>query len=472
MRLGTILDRLTDARLVGDASVDVVDVCADSRRVSSSSLFCCVPGSTSDGHDHAPDAIHSGAVALLVEHHLDLEVPQIVVDDVRSEMARAAAAVHGDPSRSLTVIGVTGTNGKTTTTHLLRNVLTAAGRRTEVIGTLSGARTTPEAPDLQRLLAVWRDEGVDVVAMEVSSHALDLHRVDATRFAVAVFTNLSRDHLDHHPTMEQYFEAKARLFTPAYSDRAVVDVDDPYGRLLLDAAEIPTEGYTLAEVTILDSAVASTTFEWRGHRIDLGLGGTHNVANALAAAHAASLLGVGDEVIAAGLSGPVVVPGRFEPVDAGQPFEVVVDYAHTPDGLEHLLAAATTIVTDGRVIVVFGCGGDRDVTKRPLMGEVAARGADVVVLTADNSRSESTEAILAEILVGVDRVERRRAAEVVIEPDRRSAIAEALRTARRGDLVLVAGKGHETTQTIGDTVVEFDDRVVVAEEWRRMGTAA
>lgn len=472
MRLGTILDRLTDARLVGDPSVDVADVCFDSRRVTRSSLFCCVPGATTDGHDHAADAIRLGAVALLVERQLRFDVPQIVVGDVRIAMAPVAAAVHGDPSRDLGVVGVTGTNGKTTTTHLLRNVLEAAGRRVEVLGTLSGARTTPESPDLQRLLAAWRDAGVDVVAMEVSSHALDLHRVDATRFDVAVFTNLSRDHLDHHGTMEQYFEAKARLFRPDLSQRAVVDIDDPYGRLLLDAAEIPTEGYSLEEVTVLGSTVGSTTFEWRGRRIVLGLGGRHNVANALAAAHAAALLGIDDGTIAEGLSTAIMVPGRFELVDAGQPFDVVVDYAHTPDGLEHVLAAADAAVDEGRVLVVFGCGGDRDPSKRPMMGAVAARGADIVILTADNSRHESTESILAQVLEGIEGVNEPRASMVIVESDRREAIATALRAARQGDLVLVAGKGHETTQTIGETVTEFDDRIVVAEEWKRLEDAA
>ena len=479
MRIGTILDRLTDAHLVGGGNgaadvddVEIDDVHFDSRRVEARSLFCCVPGAMSDGHDHAESAIARGAVALLVERVLDVGVPQIVVPDVRAAMALAAAAVHGDPSLSIIVVGVTGTNGKTTTTHLVSNVMVAAGRRVDVLGTLSGPRTTPEAPDLQRHLARCRDEGIGVVAMEVSSHALDLHRVDGVHFDVAVFTNLGRDHLDHHRTMEEYFAAKARLFAPSMSACAVVDLDDTHGRLLADAAQIPTDGYSLSEVRVIDETVGSTSFIWRGHTVRLGLGGRHNVANALAAAHVGLALGVDEDVIASGLSQPLVVPGRFEPVHAGQPFDVVVDFAHTPDGLEHVLAAAGAIVADGRIIVVFGCGGDRDRTKRPLMGEVAARGADVVVVTADNSRQEPTDEILAAIVTGLDRAVDRRATQIVVEPDRRRAISSALELARPGDLVVVAGKGHETTQTIGESVVEFDDRVVVVEEWERLGSAA
>jgi UDP-N-acetylmuramoyl-L-alanyl-D-glutamate--2,6-diaminopimelate ligase len=392
-------------------------------------------------------------------------------------MAPLAAAFFGHPSASLRVVGVTGTNGKTTTTHLLRNVMEAAGLRTEVLGTLSGARTTPEAPDLQRTLAGWRDAGVEAVAMEVSSHALDLHRVDGTRFSVAVFTNLSRDHLDFHGSMESYFAAKARLFEPDLSDRGVVNLDSPYGRLLADTASIPTDAYELSEAAELRLDATGSSFTWRGHPVRLPLGGSFNVANALAAAHAAAALGVPDETIAGGLSRPLVVPGRFELVDAGQPFPVVVDYAHTPDGLDQLLQAADDLVGTGpegergRVVVVFGCGGDRDVTKRPAMGEVAADRADVVVLTADNSRHEDTAAIIEAVKQGFDRVHPRRATHLVVEPDRRAAISVALREGRPGDVVLVAGKGHETTQDIGGVVTPFDDRLVVAEEWARTGGA-
>ena len=458
--------------------VDITDVVLDSRAVTPGALFCCVPGAVTDGHDHAGEAVAAGAAALLVERPLDLPVPQVRVEDVRAVVGPLAAAFHGNPSHDLTVVGVTGTNGKTTTTHLVRNVMEAAGRRVEVLGTLSGTRTTPEAPDLQRTLATWRDAGVEVVAMEVSSHALDLHRIDGTRVAVAVFTNLSRDHLDFHGSMESYFQAKARLFEPELSGRAVVNLDSPYGRLLADTADVPTDGYQLSEATDLRLGADGSSFTWRGHAVRLSLGGAFNVSNALAAAHAAAALGVDDATIAEGLSRPLVVPGRFEAVDAGQPFPVIVDYAHTPDGLDQLLAAADDLVgTDpegrrGRVVVVFGCGGDRDATKRPAMGEVAAHRADVVVLTADNSRHEDTAAIIEAVKQGFERVHPRRATEIRVEPDRRAAIAIALAAGRPGDVVLVAGKGHETTQDLGGVVTPFDDRLVVAAEWSRIGGTA
>lgn len=479
MLLDALVGEVEGSELLGDAAgVDVLDIVHDSRSVVPGALFCCVPGSRSDGHDHAAAAVASGAVALLVERRLDLPVPQLLVADARASMAQLASAFFGHPSRSISVVGVTGTNGKTTTTHLLRNIVEAAGLRVEVLGTLSGTRTTPEAPDLQRTLAGWRDDGVEVVAMEVSSHALELHRVDGTRFAVAVFTNLSRDHLDFHGSMESYFAAKARLFEVMLSDRGVVNLDSPYGRLLADTASIPTDTFSLDEAEDLRLEASGSSFTWRGHPVRLALGGAFNVANALAAAHVAVALGIDEATVAEGLSRGLLVPGRFELVEAGQPFPVVVDYAHTPDGLDQLLAAADDLVTEGpegergRVVVVFGCGGDRDATKRPAMGEVAAAGADLVVVTADNSRNEDTAAIIGAVKQGFERVHPRRAAELVVEPDRRTAIALALAAGRSGDVVLVAGKGHETTQDLGGVAIPFDDRLVVSEEWARIGGAS
>jgi UDP-N-acetylmuramoyl-L-alanyl-D-glutamate--2,6-diaminopimelate ligase len=447
------------APAVGDPVV--TDVHLDSRRVTPGSLFCAVPGASTDGHDHAPAAVAAGAVALLVERPLGLGVPELVVADARIAAAPAAAEVHGHPSRRLRVVGVTGTNGKTTVTHLVRSVLDAGGRRSAVIGTLSGARTTPEAPELQRRLAELADAGVDAVALEVSSHALALHRADALWVEVAVFTNLGRDHLDFHGTMEAYFQAKARLFEAGRSGRAIVNTDDPYGRLLRDAAVIPTEGYSLEEADDLVVAVDHVELTWEGRRLRVPLGGRFNAANALAAAHVGRALGVEPDGIARGLAEVPRVPGRFEPVDVGQPFRVVVDYAHTPDGLAEVLATARG-VAEGRVIVVFGCGGDRDRAKRPAMGEVAARLADRVVLTSDNPRSEDPLAIIEEARQGM-----RDTSGLDVEPDRRRAIATAVRLATAGDVVVIAGKGHETTQTIGDHVLEFDDRVVARDELQR-----
>ena len=468
------LDTIDLVGLDDGSGTEILDVVVDSRQVTRGALFCCVRGERVDGHELAASAVAAGAVALLVDHVLPVPVPQIVVGDVRSSVGVLAATLFDHPSRSMTVVGVTGTNGKTTTSLLLAHILDAAGRRVETLGTLSGVRTTPEAPDLQRQLANWRDNGVEAVVMEVSSHALALHRVDSTRYAVAIFTNLSRDHLDFHGSMEQYFEAKSQLFTASLSDHAVVNMDSPYGRLLADSRSIPTDGYSLVEAMDLRSGVDGSTFNWRGHHISLGIAGSFNVSNALAAAHAAMALGVDEATIARGLSVPIVVPGRFERVGIDADFAVIVDFAHTPDGLEQVLAAAGDAVSGdgGRVIVVFGCGGDRDSSKRAPMGAVAAANADVLILTADNSRSEATDSIISEIVVGTERVEQRRAQRVAIEPDRREAIRLALTAASAGDIVVIAGKGHETTLTIGETVVPFDDRVVVGEVHREMGVAS
>jgi UDP-N-acetylmuramoyl-L-alanyl-D-glutamate--2,6-diaminopimelate ligase len=464
VRLERLTAELDVLAVEGDAATEVTAVTHDSRAVGPGALFCCVPGERADGHDFAPDAVAAGATALLCERPLELGVPQVLVADVRAAMGPAAAALHGHPSAALPVVGVTGTNGKTTTTWLLRAVLEAAGRPTGLIGTLSGARTTPEAPDLQARLAELRDEGRRAVAMEVSSHALALHRVDGTRFAVAVFTNLGRDHLDFHESVEDYFAAKARLFAPELAEVAVVGLDDPHGRLLRDAARIPTRGYSLADVADLELGPRSSTGRWRGQRLEVPLGGAFNVRNALAAATAALELGVDEATVAEGLRGAPPVPGRFEAVVPEAPFAAVVDYAHTPDALESLLGAARAVARPGgRLLVVFGCGGDRDRTKRPLMGEVAARLADLVVVTSDNPRSEDPATIAEAVRAGASGP-----AAVATELDRRAAIATALASAGPGDVVVVAGKGHETTQDTGGTVVDFDDRAVVAEEWARL----
>jgi UDP-N-acetylmuramoyl-L-alanyl-D-glutamate--2,6-diaminopimelate ligase len=464
VRLERLTAELDVLAVEGDAAAEVTAVTHDSRAVVAGALFCCVPGEQVDGHAFAPEAVERGAVALLCDRRLGLGVPEVRVADVRAAMGPVAAAVHGHPSAALQVVGVTGTNGKTTTTWLLQAVLEAAGRPTGLIGTLSGTRTTPEAPDLQALLADLRDEGKRAVAMEVSSHALALHRVDGTRFAVAVFTNLGRDHLDFHESVEDYFAAKARLFGPELAEVAVVGLDDAHGGLLRDAARIPTRGYSLADVADLELGPRSSRGRWRGQELVVPLGGAFNVRNALAAATAAVELGLDEATVVAGLAEAPPVPGRFEAVAIEAPFTAVVDYAHTPDALEALLGAAREGTGEGRLLLVFGCGGDRDRTKRPAMGEVAARLADVVVVTSDNPRSEDPAAIAAAVREGASGP-----GSVTTELDRRAAIATALAEADRGDVVVVAGKGHETTQDAGGAVVPFDDRVVVAEEWARIG---
>jgi UDP-N-acetylmuramoyl-L-alanyl-D-glutamate--2,6-diaminopimelate ligase len=453
-----LLEEVEVLRLRGDpAATEITSVTQSSTAVSPGALFCCVRGEHADGHDFAGRAVASGATALLVERELALEVPQAVVRDTRASVGPLAAAFFGHPSRRLATVGVTGTNGKTTTTHLVKAVLEAAGRPTGIIGTLSGARTTPEATELQSKLAAMAGAGCVAAAVEVSSHALVQRRVDGTHFAVAVFTNLTPEHLDFHQTMEDYFAAKASLFEPDRADVAVINEDDAWGRRLLDSVAIPAHAFSLADVEDLVLGATSSTFRWEGHAVELRMGGRFNVANAVAAATVGRVINMDPTAIARGLSAAPAVPGRFEVVDAGQPFLAVVDFAHTPASLENALAAARQAVAPagGKVICVFGCGGERDRAKRPLMGRVATDLADVAVLTSDNPRHENPNRIVDEVMAGVGRAD-----VLTVEPDRSKAIARAIEAARPGDVVLIAGKGHETTQLVGDDVLPFDDREV------------
>ena len=442
---------------LADHALAITSVTHDSRAVVPGSLFCCIPGATADGHDYAAAAVDAGAVALLVTRPLPLAVPQLVSTNPRRAMSLLAAAFCGHPSRGLRLIGVTGTNGKTTTSALIAAITSHAGIPTAVIGTLTGRHTTPESTELQPLLARHLAAGIECVVMEVSSHALALHRVDGCRFELAVFTNLGRDHLDLHGTMEAYFAAKASLFTTGLASRGLANCDDPHGRLLADGAPIMMHCFQSSDMASLSVSPTSHEYDWRGARVRVGIGGRYNAMNSLAAATASAMLGVGIAQIADGLAVAAPVPGRFEPIDAGQPFSVIVDYAHTPDGLRALLEAARASAS-GQVHVVFGCGGDRDREKRPEMGEAASLLADHVVVTSDNPRSEDPQSIIDAIIAGVPDGYRRR---VMTEPDRRRAIAAALSAARPGDVVVVAGKGHETTQTVGTVTADFDDRHVV-----------
>jgi len=455
----------TPRQLLGELDQpEITELSLDSKMVRAGAMYCCIPGHRFDGHDFAPDAVAAGAAALLCQRPLRLPVAQVVVDEVRRALGPLAAALYGHPSRQLTVVGVTGTNGKTTTTLLLEAIFNAAGRPAAAIGTLSGARTTPEAPALQATLAAFRDQGLATVAMEVSSHALAQHRVDAVWFAAAIFTNLTQDHLDYHATMEDYFRAKARLFEAGRSALAVVNSDDRWGARLLeelqarggaggDAAAIPFSLYDLEDLVITP---AGSRFRWRGAVVRLRLGGRFNVRNALAAGTAAAALGVDTAAIVEGLETVEAVRGRFEPVRAGQPFTVLVDYAHTPDGLEQALTSARELTGGrGRVIVVFGAGGDRDRAKRPLMGAVATRLADLAVLTSDNPRSENPKAIIDEVAHGANGK-----AQLDVEVDRETAIRGALEAATAHDVVLIAGKGHELVQEVAGRTVAFDDAEV------------
>jgi UDP-N-acetylmuramoyl-L-alanyl-D-glutamate--2,6-diaminopimelate ligase len=476
--------------LTGDPDVEIVAITHDSRRVVPGACFACIPGLVTDGHVHAPEAVARGAAALLVERILPLPVPQARVADVRAALGPVAAALHGNPSAAMRVLGVTGTNGKTTTTYLLDAIARHAGDRVGVIGTV-GARitgetidtehTTPEASDLQALLARMRDADVATVAMEVSSHALAQHRVDAVQFAAVCFTNLTHEHLDYHGTLDEYFEAKARLFTPEFTRAAAVNLDDARGPEL--AARARAAGLELTTFALDDDRADITAVDLdfgtdvtRGLLLDrpagarivlrLSLLGSFNVANALAAAATARAAGIPIDAVAAGLADLVVVPGRFERIDAGQPFTVLVDYAHTPDALARVLDAAQPLVgPHGRVWCVFGAGGDRDPAKRPLMGGAVAAGADVAVLTSDNPRSEDPQAIADAVLAGLADGP----ADVNVELDRRAAIAGALAGAREGDVVVIAGKGHETGQTAAGRTAPFDDRAVARRQLEALG---
>ncbi len=465
---------------------EVADVSLDSREVASGALFFCVKGENTDGHAFADAAVAGGAAALVVERWLDdLAVPQIRVPSVRDAMGPMSAVVFGHPAASLAMVGVTGTNGKTTTTYLIEAVFSAAGMTPGVIGTngarIAGeseplARTTPEAPDLQRLLAKMRGAGVRGVAMEVSSHALAQRRVDGVRFDVALFTNLSQDHLDYHGTMERYFASKERLFTPLLAGRGFVNADDPWGRRLLRAPTIPMTTYGIdgsAELRATDvvSTGDGSAFSVKGVRIESRLRGRFNVSNCLGAYAVASALDIDQGAIVRGIEGLAGVPGRFEPVVADQDFLVVVDYAHTPDSIRGVLQAARPLAS-GRLIVVFGCGGDRDSAKRSLMGAAATETADLTVITSDNPRSEDPLAIIAQIEQGARATDERRRGDYVIEADRRSAIRLALREARRGDVVVIAGKGHETYQELASGTIPFDDREVAKRELVAMRAGA
>lgn len=453
--VATIAESL-NLELRGDPTATVLGATHDSHAVGPGMLFCCVRGAHADGHDYAGDAVAAGASALLVDRPLDMDVTQLVASDVRTVMGEVAAEVYRHPDRELSVIGVTGTNGKTTTVTLIGHVLGAAGRPTEVIGTLTGVRTTPEATDLQSRLRGAVEQGRAAVAMEVSSHALALHRVDGVHFAVAVFTNLGADHLDFHGTPERYFEAKARLFEEGRAAVAVIDVGTPHGRLLEATTSLPVVSVSVDESGELHCGPDGSRFTWRGRRVHLPLLGRHNVVNALLAAEACVAVGVDEGAVVDALASAPVPPGRFEVMSTDAPFTVVVDFAHTPDALRAAIEAARGIGS-GTVSVVFGCGGDRDPAKRPRMGAVADELADAVTLTSDNPRSEDPSHIIAAVRDGMVRL------EPTIIVDRREAIHAAIAAAQPGDVVLIAGKGHETTQIIGDSVLPFDDREVAAE---------
>jgi len=477
LTLRTLADAFDAAAVAGSADVPITDLAYDSRAVRPGALFFCRPGARADGHDFAADAVAAGAAALVVERRLPDAVPQVLVPSTARAMGPMASAFYGHPSRAFELIAVTGTNGKTTTSFMIESVARAMGRTSGLLGTVeghiadrvvTGSRTTPESVDLQRTLAAMRDAGVRTAVMEVSSHGLALHRVDGTRYACAVFTNLTQDHLDDHGTMEAYFAAKAMLFTPAFTPVAVLGIDDPYARRLADMVRVPSVGFALdraadvrarsIEVAPAGSAVVADV---RGERVELRvpLPGRYNVTNALGVLATGAAMRWPIDRVVAGIESLPGVPGRMERIEAGQPFTVLVDYAHTPDALAGVLRAARELTGDGaRLVAVFGCGGDRDRGKRPLMGAVATSLADLTVITSDNPRSEDPTSIIAEIEHGVPD-----GGAYTTEPDRRAAIAQAIAAAHAGDVVVIAGKGHEQGQEFAGRTIEFDDRMVARE---------
>ncbi|HET8653866.1 MAG TPA: UDP-N-acetylmuramoyl-L-alanyl-D-glutamate--2,6-diaminopimelate ligase [Gaiellaceae bacterium] len=467
MDLERLITALGPLEVRGGAPTDISDLAYDTREVQPGALFFCVPGERVDRHDLAGEAIDRGAVALVVERPLQLDVPQLIVGSARAAMAVVADEFFERPTEELVVAGVTGTNGKTTTAYLLHSIFDAAGMRPGLIGTIESrvggearpaVRTTPEAIDLQRTFREMLDAGDRSVAMEATSHGSQLGRLERVRFDALAFTNLTQDHLDFHGSMEDYYEAKRRLFTdhePAPA--AAVNVDNDWGRRLagelrrLDRAPLLT--YGLADDAEVREAPSTSR-----------LRGRFNQENALAAVAVARLLGVPPAAVEGGVGAAPSVPGRFETVDEGQPFTVVVDYAHTPDSLANVLRTAREL-TSGQLICVFGCGGDRDRGKRPEMGRIASELADVAIVTSDNPRSENPLAIIDEILAGASE-------DVQVEPDRRAAIAKAVEQAGERDVVVIAGKGHEQGQEFADRKIPFDDREVAREALRRLGAPA
>src|SRR5690349_13837772 len=478
MELDQLIAALAPTEVLGRAPIEIADLAYDARAAGPGSLFFCVPGTRADGHEFAATAVEKGAVALVVERPLEVGAPQLVVPSARGAMAVAADEVFGRPTEELQGAGVPGTTGKTRSAFLLYAILAAAGRRPGLLGTIESrvggerrpaVRTTPGAIDLQREFREMLDAGDRSAAVEATSHGSALGRLDRVRFRVLVFTNLTQDHLDFHGTLEAYYDAKRRLFTETRPP-AAVNVGDEHGRRLAEELRGHNELLTFgladdADVRAdeLELGPQGAHFTADGVELETRLRGRFNVENVLGAVAAAKLLEIPDDAIAYGVRELRGVPGRFEAVDEGQPFAVLVDYAHTPDSLENVLRTARDLAQN-RVLCVFGCGGDRDRGKRPLMGRIATELADVAIVTSDNPRSEEPAAIIAEILEGATNAE--------VEPDRRKAIARAIGEAGEGDVVVVAGKGHEQGQQFADRTIPFDDREVAREALRRLGAAA
>jgi len=488
MLLDTLLQGLEYNVIAGKLDIDITGIAYDSRKVEPGYLFVCISGFNTDGHIYIKSALDNGARAVLVEKDIEGYEGLTIIQTNNNRLALSvvSANFYGHPSHDLCVIGVTGTNGKTTTTHLIKAIMEEAGFNTSILGTLYAkvggktmefGHTTPEALEIESFLDISRNNNARYAVMEVSSHALDLYRVHDIEFNVAVFTNLTQDHLDYHKNMDNYKASKQKLFAmlpPQKGNLAVVNADDSYAPDFIKVARTPVITYAINQDSDVKALSLKTTLKGSSFtlqykdkkiRIKMKLIGLFSIYNALAAISVGLGLGISPEIIKVALEKVEGVPGRFEQVDLGQDFTVVVDYAHTPDGLENILRTGRQL-TENRLITVFGCGGDRDRSKRPLMGEIAARYSDFCIVTSDNPRSEEPEAIISEIVPGMDKVKDSRYA---IISDRREAIRHAIFLARHGDLVIIAGKGHETYQLVKDKVLDFDDRLVAAEFLKGLG---
>lgn len=478
MRLGELLQDIVTAGEY-DASASVSGIAYDSRKVRPGDVFVCIKGYQTDGHQYIRDAADHGAVAVVALDKVDSDLPVVYTDDTRIALARMANRFYGEPTKKFHLIGVTGTNGKTTVTYLIKTVLEQAGKKVGLIGTnqnmigdkaIASEHTTPESADLYAMFDTMAAEHVEYVVMEVSSHALQLHRVEGCQFETAIFTNLTQDHLDFHGSMENYYAAKRKLFNMC--QKAVINIDDGYGKCLAREVSCPAITYGIdnrADLQAQDIKISArgVTFlvEAEGQKmpVRLGIPGRFSVYNALAALGAGLSLSMGAEAVTRGLVIAKGVKGRAEVVNTGRSYTVLIDYAHTPDGLKNIISTVREFAR-GRVITLFGCGGDRDRGKRPLMGEVAGRLSDFCIVTTDNPRSEAPGAIIEQILEGITKTE----CDYVVVENRRDAIRYALLHAEPDDVIILAGKGHETYQILADRTIEFDERKVVGEILREM----
>ena len=479
MKLDELIEYLDYKDLVNFKNVDITGISYNSKTTKQGDIFICLTGEHTDGHEYAQSAVEKGAIALLTERKLDTDIPQVIVTSTRHKIADVADRFYSSPSKGINLIGITGTNGKTTVTHLIQKIFEENGQKCALIGTLGykltsdgeyrdAKHTTPQAPELQATLRMIKDvEKIDNVVMEVSSHALEQNRVGGCRFNGAVFTNLTQDHLDYHITMDNYFKAKAILFENLQEgDFAVINADDEYAQRFLNVVPDGVRKYTYGVKKDADIMARDINFSLNGaeftlvvnqkdeYKVNLHMNGMFSVYNVLAAVSASCAMGINIQTALKALENVKGVAGRFEVV-VKKPL-VIVDYAHTPDGLENVLKSAREITPkDGRLICLFGCGGDRDATKRPKMGAIAERLADKIVITSDNPRSEDPQIIITDIIAGLKSVNTE---NVIVEPDRGAAIAYLKTVANNNDVVLIAGKGHEDYQILKDRTIHFDDR--------------